>query len=278
MSAPTPLPRPPRVLSIAGSDPSGGAGIQADLKAIAANDGYGMAAITALTVQNTQGVRDVHLVPPAFVAEQIRAVFDDVQVDAVKIGMIATAAIAASIADVLAACAPCPIVLDPVMVAKSGHRLLDEDAVQTVRTRLLPLATVITPNLPEAAVLANRAEPSTDGEMPELAAALQGLGAKAVLLKGGHLTGPSSPDLLRLSDGSTLTLPAERLATRNTHGTGCTLSATLATWLGHGYTLEGAAKAAKAYLSAALASADRLQVGKGQGPVDHFHASAAVRA
>lgn len=278
MSAPTPLPRPPRILSIAGSDPSGGAGIQADLKAIAANDGYGMAALTALTVQNTQGVQEVHLVPPAFVAEQIRAVFEDIQVDAVKIGMIATAAIAASIADVLATCAPCPIVLDPVMVSKSGHRLLDEDAVQTVRTRLLPLATVITPNLPEAAVLAERAEPSTDGEMPDLAAALQGLGAQAVLLKGGHLTGPGSPDLLRLSDGSTLTLPAERLATRNTHGTGCTLSAALATWLGHGYTLEGAAKAAKAYLSAALASADRLRVGKGQGPVDHFHASAAIRA
>ncbi len=258
-------------LSIAGSDPSGGAGIQADIKAISANGVYAMAALTALTAQNTQGVTGVELVPPAFVAAQIREVFADIPVDAAKIGMIATAPIAEAVAEALAPHEGVPVVLDPVMVAKSGAALLDADAVVTLRDRLLPLATVITPNLPEAAALLGEAAAATRGEMPGTAARLLALGPRAVLLKGGHLAGAESPDFLATAEGG-VWLESPRTPTRNTHGTGCTLSAALAARLALGEDLETAARAAKNYVSGAIAGADRLGLGRGAGPTHHFHA------
>ena len=263
--------RIPNVLAIAGSDPSGGAGIQADLKAFAAQRCYGMAAITALTAQNTRGVSGVHLVPPAFVQQQIAAVFEDIQVDAVKIGMIATAEIAHAVADVLQAHPGVPIVLDPVMIAKGGAPLLRDDAIDAVRTRLVPLATVITPNLPEAARLAGTAVAETRDAMVEQARALRTAGASAVLLKGGHLATHTSPDCL-VVDGGVHWYESPRVATSHTHGTGCTLSAALAAQLAHGAALPHAVHTAKSYVTAAIAAAHQLTVGHGHGPTHHFHA------
>jgi len=260
----------PNVLTIAGSDPSGGAGIQADLKTFSALGAYGMSVITALTAQNTQGVRAVQVIEPDFVAAQIDAIFADVRVDAVKIGMVATAEIAATIADRLRHHAARNVVLDPVMVAKSGDRLLREDAVAAVRDRLVPLASVITPNLPEAAVLLSGPEPTTLPEMRQAVRALHRLGPRYVLLKGGHLPGADSPDLL--FDGETITeFTSPRIATSNTHGTGCTLSAAIAALLPRHPMVE-AVRRAKAYLTAAIAASGRLSVGTGHGPVHHFHA------
>ena len=264
----------PNALSIAGSDPSGGAGIQADLKAFAANGVYGMAALTALTAQNTRGVHGVHLVPPAFVAAQIAAVRADVPIHAVKLGMIATAAIAEAVAEALDGLAA-PVVLDPVMIAKGGDRLLAEDAAAALLTRLLPLAAVLTPNLPEAeALLAAAGRPApirTRADMPEAARALRALGPRAVLLRGGLLDGPDSPDLLVWEGGGTW-LEGPRTATRNTHGTGCTLSAALAARLARGEAPPEAAARAKAHVAGAIAAADRLDAGGGHGPLHHFHA------
>jgi hydroxymethylpyrimidine/phosphomethylpyrimidine kinase len=258
------------VLSIAGSDPSGGAGIQADLKAFSALGAYGMAAITALTAQNTQGVRSFQTVEPGFVAEQIDAIFADVRVDAVKIGMVATAAIAAAIADRLRQHAMRNIVLDPVMVAKSGHHLLREDAVAALRDTLVPMARVITPNLPEAGVLLGTPAPESLVDMQRAVRDLHRLGPEWVLLKGGHLMGEDSTDLL--FDGKTITeIPGRRIETRNTHGTGCTLSASIAALLPR-FDMVEAVRRAKAYLTAAIAASDRLTVGSGHGPVHHFHA------
>jgi hydroxymethylpyrimidine/phosphomethylpyrimidine kinase len=258
------------VLSIAGSDPSGGAGIQADLKTFAALGAYGMAVITALTAQNTQGVRSFQTVGPDFVAEQIDAIFADVRVDAVKIGMVATAEIAAAIADRLRHHGMRNIVLDPVMVAKSGHHLLREDAVAALRDALVPMARVITPNLPEAGVLLGGFEPSSLTDMRRAARELHRLGPEWVLLKGGHLTGQDSTDLL--FDGNTITeLPGRRIETRNTHGTGCTLSAAIAALLPR-FAVVDTVRRAKAYLTDAIAASDRLTVGSGHGPVHHFHA------
>ena len=259
------------VLSVAGSDPSGGAGIQADLKAISANGAYGMAALTALTAQNTQGVTGVHLVPPAFVAAQIDAVFADIRVDAVKIGMIATAGIAEAVAEVLARHAPAVVVLDPVMVAKGGARLLEVDAVEAIRTRLLPLATVVTPNLPELAALLGEEEAQDRGALEVQACALLTLGPGAVLAKGGHLPGGESPDALVTAE-EIVWFEATRHETRHTHGTGCTLSAALAARLGRGEPLDEAARKAKDYVAGAIRAADRLGVGRGHGPTHHFHA------
>jgi hydroxymethylpyrimidine/phosphomethylpyrimidine kinase len=259
------------VLSIAGSDPSGGAGIQADLKAISANGCFAMAAITALTAQNTRGVTGVQLVEPGFVAAQIDAVFADIRVDAVKIGMLGSAEIAASVADALARHRPTRVVLDPVMIAKGGDRLLAEAAVRVLRERLLPLATVLTPNLPEAAVLLDQPEPTSRDAMPAMAAALRRLGCSVVLLKGGHLPGPASPDLLATADGEHW-FEGERVATRNTHGTGCTLSSALAARLAVTGDVRAAAEQAKGYVAGAIAAADRLDVGGGHGPTHHFHA------
>ncbi len=261
----------PNILSIAGSDPSGGAGIQADIKAISANGGYAMAVITALTVQNTCGVRDVHLVPPDFIRAQIAALFDDIRVDAVKIGMLGTAAIIDAVADELAQ-RGVPLVLDPVMVAKGGDRLLAVEAVAALRARLVPLATVLTPNLPEAADLLGTRQATSKAEMEAQAEALLALGPQAVFLKGGHLAGEDSADVF-LSATRREWRSAARLATVNTHGTGCTLSAALATNLARTADPVAAAFAAKAHTLGAIGGADRLCVGRGHGPTDHFFAT-----
>ena len=261
----------PNVLSIAGSDPSGGAGVQADLKTFSANRVYGMAVLTALTAQNTAGVTGVHGVPPDFVAAQIDAIFADIRVDAVKVGMIATAPIARVVAAALARHRPSWVVVDPVMVARGGEALLDPDAVAVVRDRLLPLADIATPNLPEAAALLDDPSVATRPAMADAAARLRTLGPAAVLLKGGHLTGPDSADCLATDDGVTW-LNGPRHATRHTHGTGCTLSAALAARLALGEGRLTAARTAKAYVTGAIADAHRLTVGRGHGPTHHFHA------
>lgn len=259
----------PNILSIAGSDPSGGAGIQADLKAISANGGYAMAVITALTAQNTQGVRAVQMIEPEMVAAQIAAIREDIAIHAVKIGMLGTAPIIRAVMDALGGL-DAPIVLDPVMVAKSGDRLLLEDAVVALRAGLAQ-ATVITPNLPEAADLLGAPEATSRDQMEAQARALLALGPKAVLLKGGHLPGGDCPDILAGSNGLTW-LPGPRQITRKTHGTGCTLSSALACFLGHGLPLDQAAARAKDYVARAIAGADALNVGQGHGPTHHFHA------
>lgn len=260
----------PNVLSIAGSDPSGGAGIQADLKAISANGAYAMAVITALTAQNTRGVSGVELVPADFVAAQIDAIFADIRVDAVKIGMIGTSAIASAVADALQRNQAHHIVLDPVMVAKGGDRLLSPEAVAILLDRLLPLTDVLTPNLPEAAALLATAEPTDRRTMAALADRLRQLGPRTVLLKGGHLGSADSPDYLCTASGGHW-LEGTRTATGNTHGTGCTLSSALAAQLARtGDPLESARRA-KAYVAGAIDHADALDVGTGHGPTHHFH-------
>lgn len=258
----------PNVLSIAGSDPSGGAGIQADLKAISANGAFSMAVITALTAQNTQGVSGVHLVPPAFVKDQIRAVFDDIHVDAVKIGMIANADIARAVAEALLGC-DAPIVLDPVMIAKGGAPLLQPDAIAALRDVLLPMATVLTPNLPEAAHLLATQVATTRTQMESQGRALCALGPQAVLMKGGHLIGKDSPDCLVTPDAA-IWFEGSRTQTLNTHGTGCTLSSALAAHLAFSGDISTAVAAAKAYIAGAIAHADGLNVGSGHGPTHHF--------
>ena len=258
----------PNVLSIAGSDPSGGAGIQADLKAISANGAFAMAALTALTAQNTQGVSGIHLVPPDFVQSQIRAVFDDIRVDAVKIGMIANAEIAQAVAAALAG-RDLPVVLDPVMIAKGGAPLLQADAIAVVRDTLLPIATVLTPNLPEAAHLLGMPTATTRAQMETQGRALCARGPDAVLMKGGHLKGAESPDCL-VTAQNTLWFEGARSRTRNTHGTGCTLSSALAAQLAQGHDITTAVAAAKSYVATAIAHADKLAVGSGHGPTHHF--------
>ncbi|SEA54161.1 bifunctional hydroxymethylpyrimidine kinase/phosphomethylpyrimidine kinase [Rubrimonas cliftonensis] len=257
-------------LSVAGSDPSGGAGVQADLKTFSALGVYGMAAITALTAQNTRGVTGAHVAPPDFVAAQIAAVLEDIRVDAVKIGVVANTGVAAAVAEALATYRG-PVTLDPVMVAKGGARLLAEDASATLASRLLPLATVVTPNLAEAAALLGAPVARDRAAMAEQARALLDLGAQAVLIKGGHLDGPESPDALVARDGL-IWFEGVRRVTRNTHGSGCTLSAALAAELAKGRALAEAVAAAKAYVAGAIAAADRLGVGSGHGPTHHFHA------
>ena len=257
-------------LTIAGSDSSGGAGIQADLKTFAALGVYGASAITALTAQNTQGVEAVLVVPPDFVARQIKVVARDLTIGAVKIGMLATSGIIETVAGALETLPGVPVVLDPVMVAASGDVLLDEDAIDTLRTVLLPRATLVTPNLPEAAKLLGEAEAKDERAMSEQATTLRRLGAKAVLIKGGHAEGDRAVDLL-VDDEGELRLEAARVKTRNTHGTGCTLSSAVAAELAKGASLREAAARAKAYVSAAIAAADQIEIGQGRGPVHHFH-------
>lgn len=259
------------VLSIAGSDPSGGAGIQADIKAITARGCYAMAALTALTAQNTQGVSAVRPLDPDFVAEQIRMVFADIRVDAVKIGMIANADIAEAVARALEPHRGVPVVLDPVMIAKGGAALLDPQAVAVLKERLLPLATLLTPNLPEAAALLEEVEAQNRDAMAAQASRLATLGPAAILMKGGHLAGQDSPDCL-LSGKHTTWFEGMRIAGSNTHGTGCSLSSAIAAELAKGQPLPDAVASAKAWLQQAIAMADRLEVGHGHGPVHHFHA------
>lgn len=260
----------PNVLSIAGSDPSGGAGVQADLKAFSALGAYGMCAVTALTAQNTTGVRGVSGVDPEFLRAQIEAVFDDVRVDAVKVGMVGSAASVRVVADCLARYRPAVVIVDPVMVAKSGDRLIDDAAVTALRERLLPLASLITPNLPETAVLLDDHEaPATAAAMADAGMRLLGSGASAVLVKGGHLDGAAVTDVLCESTG-TRAYDAGRVQTMNTHGTGCTLSSAIAALAPASASMAATVDAARRYLLMALAAADRLSVGQGCGPVHHF--------
>jgi hydroxymethylpyrimidine/phosphomethylpyrimidine kinase len=258
-------------LTIAGSDSSGGAGIQADLKTFAAHQVYGASVIVALTAQNTKGVSGIHAVPRDFVAQQMDAVFEDLDVNAVKIGMLATAELIETVAAGLKRHGAKNVVLDPVMIAASGARLLESAAVEAIRTHLFPLATLITPNLPEAAALLGTSMAETDEAMDEQAEKLAALGAANVLVKGGHGTGEISSDLLLLAGGAPQRFNAPRLATRNTHGTGCTLSSAIAANLAKGQALAEAVGHAKTYISAAIAAADQIAVGHGHGPVHHFH-------
>ena len=258
-------------LTIAGSDSSGGAGIQADLKTFSALGVYGASAITALTAQNTLGVEAVHAVPPDFILKQIEVVARDLDVGAVKIGMLATRGLIEAVAQGLECFPGVPVVLDPVMVAASGDPLLDEDAVETLRLVLIPRASLITPNLPEAAKLLAESQARNEDEMSAQAEALRRQGAGAVLIKGGHGEGEKAVDILIDAEGE-LRLEASRVNTRNTHGTGCTLSSAIAAELAKGAGLRAAIVAAKAYVTAALEAADALRIGKGRGPVHHFHA------
>lgn len=257
-------------LTIAGSDSGGGAGIQADLKAMSALGVYGASVITAVTAQNTRAVTAVHAIPVPVIRAQIDAVLGDLDVKAIKIGMLATPEIIGAVADAIAGFQG-PIVLDPVMVAKSGDALLAEAAVASLRDRLLPRATLLTPNLPEAARLLGVADAATLDDMADQAQALLALGAGAVLMKGGHGRGTVCRDLLVTQVGVLVELTAPRLATKNTHGTGCTLSSAIAAGLAKGLTLTSAVQEAHTYLQGAINAADDLRVGHGHGPVHHFH-------
>ncbi len=261
----------PIAVTIAGSDSSGGAGIQADLKTFSALGVYGASVIAALTAQNTKGVTAIHDVPPDFIGAQIDAVFSDLDVKAVKIGMLSVPAAILAVADGLQRHRARTIVLDPVMVAASGDRLLAPDAVDVLRSALIPRALLLTPNLPEAAALLETTVAETEAQMQAQGEKLLALGAKAVLVKGGHSKGAESVDLL-VEPNSVARLAAGRIATRNTHGTGCTLSSAIAAGLAKGMDLAEAVREAKAYLTAAIAAADRLAIGHGHGPVHHFHA------
>jgi hydroxymethylpyrimidine/phosphomethylpyrimidine kinase len=261
----------PIALTIAGSDSGGGAGIQADLKTFSALGVYGASVITALTAQNTKGVTGIHDTPPDFISAQIDAVFSDLDIKAVKIGMVSRVDAITAIVEGLQRFEPAHVVLDPVMVATSGDRLLSADAIDLLRTRLIPCAKVITPNLPEAAALLDLPIATTETEIEGQGSKLLALGCPAVLIKGGHGEGPESVDYLVTADAK-LRLAAPRVNTRNTHGTGCTLSSAIAAGLAKGEALETAVRNAKAYVSAAIAAADRLDVGKGHGPVHHFYA------
>ncbi len=257
--------------TIAGSDSSGGAGIQADLKTFSALGVYGASVIAALTAQNTRGVTAIHDVPAQFIAQQIDAVFSDLHVAATKIGMLSQPAAIEAVAAGLDRHAAKAVVLDPVMVATSGDRLLAPQAVERLRSLLLPRALVVTPNLPEAAALLEAAPARTETEMREQAERILALGPKAVLVKGGHGVGAESVDLL-VERTRITRFVASRVDTRNTHGTGCTLSSAVAAGLAKGQDLLSAVRAAKDYVTAALAAADTLAIGSGHGPVHHFYA------
>lgn len=259
---------PARILILAGSDSGGGAGIQADIKAVTALGGYAMTAITALTAQNTRGVQDVMGVPPAFIERQIAAVLEDIGADCLKTGMLHDSEVIATVAAAIARLAPqTPLVLDPVMVAQSGDRLIREEAVAALRDRLLPRATLLTPNAPEAGVLLG-ADLRDAGDLASAAEALRGLGAEAVLVKGGHLAGETVVDVLATAAG-TLRLEYARIDTRSDHGTGCTLASAIAEGIGRGLPLEAAVRRGRAYLQRALETA--VALGHGHGPVNHGH-------
>jgi hydroxymethylpyrimidine/phosphomethylpyrimidine kinase len=258
-------------VTIAGSDSGGGAGIQADLKTFSALGVYGASVITALTAQNTLGVQAIHDVPAGFIAAQMDSVFSDLGVKAVKIGMLSQRAVIETVAAGLDRHGAVNIVLDPVMVATSGDRLLNPDAVSALRNVLIPRVALVTPNLLEAAALLDQPVAMTEDDMLAQGQALIARGAKAVLMKGGHGFGDRSTDLLVMPEG-VVRLDAPRVATRNTHGTGCTLSSGVAAGLAKGFSLGQAVAEAKDYVSAAIAAADRLSVGKGHGPTHHFHA------
>ena len=262
-----------RVLTIAGSDSGGGAGIQADLKTIAANHCYGMSVITALTAQNTLGVSAIHAVPVDFVAAQMDAVLSDIGADAVKIGMLFSPELIRTVADGLRRYEAKNIVLDPVMVAQSGDKLLQDEAVTALKEHLIPLADLITPNLPEASVLLDR-EILTEEDLAAAAVDLAALGAGNVLIKGGHLESENSDDCLYLgAEGRLVTLAGERVVTRNNHGTGCTLSSAIAAYLARGEDMETAVRLGKDYIAGAIQAGAAYEIGHGNGPVHHFFRS-----
>jgi hydroxymethylpyrimidine/phosphomethylpyrimidine kinase len=258
-------------VTIAGSDSGGGAGIQADLKTFSALGVYGASVITALTAQNTRGVTAIHDVPPEFVAAEIDAVFSDLAVNAVKIGMLSRPGVIAAVAAGLDRHRVAQAVLDPVMIAASGDPLIAEEAVAVLADQLIPRVRLVTPNLPEAARLLGEPEAAGRAAVEAQAARLLARGARGVLLKGGHAGGDESADFL-LTPALARWFTAPRIDTRNTHGTGCTLSAAIAAELAKGAALEAAVADAKAFVTAALARADELVIGRGRGPVHHFHA------
>lgn len=261
---------PPIVLTIAGSDSGGGAGIQADIKAISATGSYACSVITAVTSQNTLGVSAIHPIPVEHIESQLDAVFSDLNVVAVKVGMLADADIIAMVARKIRQYQPKYLVVDPVMVATSGDPLFAQSAVETLKQQLLPLADLITPNLPECAALTGRDIPHNESQMTETIDALKALGAKAVLLKGGHLKKTDKSSDLLIEQNSSEVLSAKRIETKNTHGTGCTLSSAIASYLAQGHRLHKAVYLGKQYISQAISHADQLKVGQGHGPVNHF--------
>lgn len=255
-----------KVLTIAGSDPSGGAGIQADLKTFSALGCYGMSVITALTAQNTMGVQGVYPIPHEFLTQQLRSIFEDIEVNAVKIGMLGDRKSVLAIANILKEFKAKNIVLDPVMVAQSGDPLIDAEVIDTMKEKLFPISTLITPNLPEAEILLGH----EIYDPVEAAKALLKTGAQAVLLKGGHGAGEAALDVLATPDDLE-SFTAKRHATKNTHGTGCTLSSALACFLARGFSMENAVRESKNYITRCIKQADDLSIGKGAGPVHHFH-------
>lgn len=266
----------PRVLSIAGSDSGGGAGIQADLKTFSALGCYGMTAITALTAQNTLGVRAIHGVPPQMLRDQIDAVMEDLGADAVKIGMLHSPDIVRTVAEAVDRHALRNVVFDPVMVATSGAVLIDNGAVDVLVRELFPRVDVITPNLDEAALLVGQALKSAQ-DMEQAALALLAKGARAVLLKGGHLPGDTVIDLLMTGSGEKFWMQAARIHSANTHGTGCTLSSAMAAHLALGASLLDAVQHARTYVREALLSGAQVRTGQGSGPLNHGHAPVAMQ-
>ncbi|HRQ27497.1 bifunctional hydroxymethylpyrimidine kinase/phosphomethylpyrimidine kinase [Hyphomicrobium sp.] len=261
---------PAIALTIAGSDSSGGAGIQADLKTFTALGVYGASAITAITAQNTQGVQDVLVLPQSIIAAQMASVASDLRVGAIKTGMLADRATVETVVGGLGAFPNVPVVVDPVMIATSGDVLLQPDAIEAVRSRLIPLADVVTPNIKEAARLLDTAPATSLDEMEAQGRALLALGPKAVLVKGGHAEGEDATDILVFGAGS-LRFSKPRIATRNTHGTGCTLAAAIAAGLAKEHTLSAAVRDAKDYVWGAIEAARNLEIGSGQGPVNHLY-------
>ncbi|HSW92973.1 MAG TPA: bifunctional hydroxymethylpyrimidine kinase/phosphomethylpyrimidine kinase [Gammaproteobacteria bacterium] len=261
----------PIIVTIAGSDSSGGAGIQADIKTISALGGYAASVITAITAQNTQGVQAIEPVSPDFILQQMESVFSDLSVAAVKIGMLHDEAVIAALAHGLQTFKPEKVVLDPVMVAKSGHALLQPTTLESLKKKLFPQVSLLTPNIPEAEKLLNKSIRTSD-EQEQAAREAGQLFQTNVLLKGGHFTGDKSSDVLYLIEDARLVwFHADRVETGNTHGTGCTLSSAIATYLGRGFSLNEAVSLAKNYLTHALLSSKHQTIGKGSGPVDHFY-------
>ncbi len=268
------MPSTPIALTIAGSDSGGGAGIQADLKTFSALKAYGCSVITALTAQNTLGVQGIFDVSPAFVQQQLDSVFSDLNVSAAKVGMLSQPGVIDAVVQAISKYQPEHLVVDPVMVATSGDVLLQEDAIDSLRNTLIPKATLITPNLPEAAVLLDCPCPQSLDAMEAMVEPLMALGAGAVLLKGGHLTAAGGKAVDLFYDGQTLhTLQSPWIATQNTHGTGCTLSSAVTALLARGFQLSKAVSDAKEYIARAIAHADTLNIGSGHGPVHHFYQS-----
>ena len=259
-----------RVLTIAGSDSGGGAGIQADLKTFAACGCYGMSAITAVTSQNTVGVTAIHPIPVEHIESQLCAIFEDIGTDAVKIGMLHSSEVIRTVVRVLKKYRPANIVVDPVMVATSGDKLLQDEAIQTLITELFPLATVITPNIPEAQIIA-KIKISGEQDFAQAAEIMLKGGTLAVLLKAGHLTGEILTDMLFTPTGTPVKYTSQRVITENTHGTGCTLSSAIAAFLAKGNSLPDAIKLATAYIHAAIEAGKQYKIGNGHGPVHHFH-------